>query len=175
MRRSFWILEPLRKFQLDKFWGARRGAQPSMSLLGCWYGRVFTPLDIIPPTVDPCPSMTPSIDGRPKGPARKSWYVDPAHLHLLKKLNSISRPPQLVNKDTNETVAESHSQRRSSIFRKPRDMSLEISQTVSHAVDIVLLTFILVWRERRREERAPNLGESISMAVDHQIERVNRQ
>jgi len=54
-------------------------------------------------------------------------------------------------------------------------MSLEISQTVSDAVDIVLLTFILVWRERRREERAPNLGESISMAVDHQIERVNRQ
>jgi len=92
-----------------------------------------------------------------------------------KKLNSASRPLQLVNKDTNETVAESHSQRRSSIFRKPRNMSLEISQAVSHAVDIVLLTFILVWRERRREERAPNLGESISMAVDHQIERVNRQ
>ena len=30
-------------------------------------------------------------------------------------------------------------------------MSLEISDTVTHAVDIVLLTFILVWRERQSE------------------------
>jgi len=30
-------------------------------------------------------------------------------------------------------------------------MSLEISEVVSHAVDIILLTFILVWRERQNE------------------------
>jgi len=59
--------------------------------------------------------------------------------------------PQLVNKDTNATVAESHSRIRSSFFRKPRDMSLEISEVVSHAVDIILLTFILVWKERQSE------------------------
>ena len=82
---------------------------------------------------------------------------------VLKKLSSVPRHLQLVNKDTNETVAEPHSQRRSSIFRKPRDMSLEISQVISHAVDIVVLTFILVWRERLRAERAPNLGEPLSM------------
>ena len=65
-----------------------------------------------------------------------------------KKLNSI---PQLVNKDTNATAAQSHSRVRSSIFRKPRDMSLEISQALSHAVDIVLLTFFLVWMVRQNE------------------------
>jgi len=71
-----------------------------------------------------------------------------------RKLNSISRSPQLVNKGTKETVAESHSHRRSSIFRKPRDMSLEICEVVSHAVDLVLLTFILVWSERQSEAKS---------------------
>jgi len=98
--------------------------------------------------------MTLSIDGRPKGLVRKLWHVDPVHDHLSQKTQFRL---QLVNKDTNETVAESHSQRRSSIFRKPRDMSLEISQTVSHAVDIVLLTFVLVWKERQ-SERSKSLG-----------------
>ena len=56
-----------------------------------------------------------------------------------------------MNKATDVTVAESHSRRRSSIFRKPRDMSFEISEVVSHAVDVILLTFILVWRERQNE------------------------
>ena len=37
------------------------------------------------------------------------------------------------------------------MFRKPRDMSLEISETICHAADAVLLTFLLVWRERQRE------------------------
>ena len=37
------------------------------------------------------------------------------------------------------------------MFRKPRDMSFEISESVSHAVDVVLLTFIIVWRERQNE------------------------
>ena len=60
---------------------------------------------------------------------------------------------QLVNKSTNAMVAQSHSHRRSSIFRKPRDMSLEISRDVVHAVDIVLLTFLLVWRERESERK----------------------
>jgi len=68
-----------------------------------------------------------------------------------KRLNSYPRSLQLVNKDTNETVAESHGHRRSSIFRKPREMSLEIAQVISDAVDIVLLTFLLVWRERQSE------------------------
>ena len=71
---------------------------------------------------------------------------------------------QLVNKDTNETVAESHSHRRSSIFRKPRDMSLEISQAVSDAVDVVLLTFILVWKERQRE-RSHSFNTSDSRSI----------
>jgi hypothetical protein len=31
-------------------------------------------------------------------------------------------------------------------------MSLEISDVISHAVDVVLLTFILVWRERQSEK-----------------------
>jgi hypothetical protein len=30
-------------------------------------------------------------------------------------------------------------------------MGLEISEAISHAADIVLLTFILVWRERKSE------------------------
>ena len=73
--------------------------------------------------------------------------LDPACLIFL---------PQLVNKATGETVAQSHSRIRSSFFRKPRDMSLEISGAVSHAVDVVLLTFILVWRERQSEKTAGN-------------------
>jgi len=32
-------------------------------------------------------------------------------------------------------------------------MSLEISQAVVHAVDIVLLTFLLVWKERESERK----------------------
>ena len=70
-----------------------------------------------------------------------------------KKLNPFSCTPQLVKKDTNETVAQSHSRIRSSIFKfkKPRDMSLEISPVIAGAADIVLLTFILVWRERQNE------------------------
>ena len=75
----------------------------------------------------------------------------PREITHLKKLNSISRSLQLVNKDTNVTVAQSHSRIRRSIFRKPRDMNLEISQAVSNEVDLVLLTFILVWRERQGE------------------------
>ena len=71
---------------------------------------------------------------------------------------------QLVNQGSNETVAQSHSRIRSSFFRKPRDMSLEISETISHAADTVLLTFILVWRERQNE-RSKNtnllLGHSV--------------
>ena len=66
---------------------------------------------------------------------------------------------QLVNKSTNEIAAQSHSRIRNSFFRKPRDMSLEISAPISHAVDIVLLTFLLVWRERKTE-RIKDVGES---------------
>jgi hypothetical protein len=47
------------------------------------------------------------------------------------------------------------------MFRKSRDMGLEISEVVSHAVDILLLTFILVWKERQSERanvfRSPGL------------------
>ena len=85
----------------------------------------------------------------------------------LDKLNPISCAPQLVNKATNATVAQSHSHIRSSIFKKPRDMSLEISQTASHAVDVVLLTFILVWMERKNEraKSAASLGRVAFHAV----------
>jgi hypothetical protein len=31
-------------------------------------------------------------------------------------------------------------------------MTLEISEPIAHAVDVVLLTFILVWRERQTEK-----------------------
>ena len=37
-------------------------------------------------------------------------------------------------------------------------MSLEISAPISHAVDVVLLTFLLVWRERLTE-RIKDWGE----------------
>ena len=73
------------------------------------------------------------------------------HLNLNIMLNLIPYSHQLVDNDTNATVAESYSRIRSSFFRKPRDMSLEISEVVSHAVDVILLTFILVWRERQSE------------------------
>lgn len=63
----------------------------------------------------------------------------------------------LVNKVTGGIVAQSHSRIRSSFFRKPRDMSLEISDGISHAVDVVLLTFILVWRERQSEKSAGSM------------------
>ena len=77
----------------------------------------------------------------------------------VSKLDSISFPLQLVNKDTNATVAESHGRRQSSLFRKPRNMNLEISEVVSHAVDVVLLTFILAWMERQNERsKSANLG-----------------
>ena len=66
---------------------------------------------------------------------------------------------QLVDKDTKNTLAQSHSRIRSSFFRKPRDMSLEISEPIIHAVDVVLLTFILVWRERQ-SERVKNFDAS---------------
>jgi len=57
----------------------------------------------------------------------------------------------LVDRTTNKTAAESHSRIRGNFFRKPRDMSLETSATISHAIDVVLLTFILVWMERQNE------------------------
>ena len=71
----------------------------------------------------------------------------------LRKLIPSPATPQLVNEETKETVVEYHSHRRSSIFRKPCDMTLEISEVVSHAVDIVLLTFVLVWSERQNERK----------------------
>jgi len=73
------------------------------------------------------------------------------HLNLNIMLNLIPYSHQLVDNDTNATVAQSHSRIRHSFFRKPRDMSLEISEVVSHAVDVILLTFLLVWRERQNE------------------------
>ena len=69
---------------------------------------------------------------------------------------------QLVNQNTNKTVAQSHSRIRSSFFKRPRDMSFEISSTISHAVDTVLLTFILVWMERQNERtRSVNLWSAL--------------
>ena len=57
-----------------------------------------------------------------------------------------------MNKETKQTVAQSHSRIRDGFFKKARDMSLEISPGISPAVDIVLLTFILVWVERQNEK-----------------------
>ena len=69
-------------------------------------------------------------------------------LDVDKELNWTCCSDQLATKD-NKTVAESHSKRRSGLFKKARDMSLEISGVVSLAVDVILLTFILSWRERK--------------------------
>ena len=72
---------------------------------------------------------------------------------------------QLVDKDTKNTVAQSHSRIRSGFFRKPRDMNLEISEPIVHAVDVVLLTFILVWHERQ-SERAKQTNTFFGIAQD---------
>lgn len=45
-------------------------------------------------------------------------------------------------------------------------MSLEISEIVAPAVDVILLTFILVWRERQREKAmAPTLPNESEVAA----------
>ena len=98
-----------------------------------------------------CASTTSSTDGNLKAWAQRWWWVNSSLPDPDKLLSPISDPPQLVNNETNATVAESHSRRRGSIFRKTRDMGLEISGAVSLAVDLVLLTFILVWSARQSE------------------------
>jgi len=74
-----------------------------------------------------------------------------------KRLNSTSRFHQLVRNHDNTTVAQPHSRTRSGFFRKPREMALEIALSVAYAVDIILVTFILVRRERE-SERTKSLG-----------------
>jgi len=74
------------------------------------------------------------------------------------KSKGIGSKVVLVADDGSATVAQSHSRRRSSLFRKSRDMSLEVSEVVDHAVDVILLTFILVWRERQNERTKPGLA-----------------
>ena len=65
------------------------------------------------------------------------------------ELNSTPYSHQLTTK-SNTTVVKSHSKRRSGLFRKPRNMGLEISGAVALAVDVILLTFIFVWEERKK-------------------------
>jgi len=69
-----------------------------------------------------------------------------------KELNPTCCSDQLATKE-NTTVAESHSKRRNGFFKKARDMSLEVSGVVFLAVDVILLTFIFVWKERRKVPR----------------------
>jgi len=57
----------------------------------------------------------------------------------------------LVNENSGVVVAESHRRKRGSFFGKPRDMSLEISEAVTLAADVILLTFMLVWEERQHQ------------------------
>lgn len=101
---------------------------------------------------------------------RGMFYISP-----LKKRGELKRciHDQLVNKDTNEIVARSHARVRNSFFRKPRNMSLEISSKILPAMDIVLLTFILVWWERQTErlkeplsELCPNVIPLLPLPVD---------
>ena len=106
--------------------------------------------------MDLCASTTSSTDGNPKGRAQRWWWVNSSLPDPDKPLSPISDPPQLVNNETNATVAESHSRRRGGIFRKARDMGLEISEAVSLAADVVLLTFILVWNVRQSERMRGN-------------------
>ena len=68
------------------------------------------------------------------------------------QLNSIFCSYQLVTTG-NTAVAESHSKRQKSFFRKARDMSLEISKVVALSVDVILLTFLFVWKERKKGDR----------------------
>lgn len=110
---------------------------PPLSKVGLWVSRIL------------------NTGGNPKVQAPRSWYVETPRSPISKSSTPPLAAPQLVKKDTGETAAQSHSRIRSSIFKKPRDMSLEISQALSHAVDVVLLTFILVWTERHNE-RAKN-------------------
>jgi hypothetical protein len=72
-----------------------------------------------------------------------------SRLSTNKQLNFTSCFHQLVGKG-NRIAAESHSKRRNSLFRKARDMGLEISGTVALAADVILLTFIFVWKERQK-------------------------
>jgi hypothetical protein len=103
--------------------------------------------------------MTSSTNGNPKAQAQKSSCVTKTDTHHPSLIIVIVTTLQLVDKRTNEIAAQSHSRIRNGFFKKPRDLSLEISGPISHAVDIVLLTFILVWRERQTE-RNKDLGES---------------
>ena len=119
----------------------------------CWRGQVLTtsPTFCHYLSLDSGSVSIDDVEYRWKSKGTGSKVVVRRRQSPISKLDSISRPPQLVNKDTNATVAQSHSRIRSSIFRKPRDMGLEISEVICHAVDVVLLTFILVWRERQSQ------------------------
>jgi hypothetical protein len=106
-----------------------------------------------------------STDGSPKGQDQKLWYVNIASTPASTRTSaSLTWRFQLVDQESNKTVAQSHSRIQSSLFKKPRDMSLEILEPISHAVDTVLLTFILVWRERHNE-RSKDLGKFTPLPI----------
>jgi len=141
---------------LERYWEARLGAplctpRSDVDICGHHFDDSF--ITLFKQRV--CVLTTQSTDGNPKAQARRLWYVNcPSRERKNKQLSSISNSPQLINKDTNATVAQSHSRIRGNIFKKPRDMSPEISEAISHAVDVVLLTFILV-RKERESQRSP--------------------
>jgi hypothetical protein len=97
------------------------------------------------------PSTTFSTNGKPRERDPNSSYVkilDPFKI----KLANFS---QLVNSDTKAVVVESH--RRvtgGGIFTKtktPRSMNLDIAAEVVECTELILLTSLLVWKERLRE------------------------
>jgi hypothetical protein len=81
---------------------------------------------------------------------------------------------QLVNSDTKAVVVESHRQvTGSGSFIKtktPRYMNLDIAEEVVEYTDLILLTFLLVWKERVGErakrtylDRTPDLTSAVLM------------
>ena len=144
MRLLCWTLEIWRRSQLDKFWRARLGQLLSMFL---WPLPGFPSPFLLP---DSGSVQINDVEYRWKSKGTGSKVVVSYRRKAL-GLAPLIPPLQLVDKATNWTVAESHSRIRGNFFRKPRDMNLEISATISLAIDVVLLTFILVWMQRQNE------------------------
>ena len=111
------------------------------------------------------PSTMSSTSGKPRELDQNSSYVDiqpPPELNLPRFF-------QLVNTDTKAVVVESH--RRitgGGSFLKtktPRHMNLDIADEVVEYTELILLTFLLVWKERVGE-RAKTVSELRSIPPD---------
>jgi len=86
--------------------------------------------------------------GKPKAPDPNSSYAQPLSPPNL----PLTHTTQLVNTDTKAVVVESHRRITSTgTFLKsktPRSMNLDIADEVVEYAELILLTFLLVWKER---------------------------